>query len=59
MLDDAIDQVLDVLQIAESEGVELDPLATIIGRVQARGGDLSMDEAPPIVRMLLSGMLDA
>lgn len=56
-LDVAIDSVLDVLEKAAGSGVEVDPLATIIARVQARGTELSMDDMPPVMRMLLGGML--
>jgi hypothetical protein len=56
-LDAAIDRVLDLLETAAAEGVEVDPLATIIARLQARGTALNMDEAPPMMRMLLGGML--
>lgn len=56
-LDAAIDRVLDVLERAGAEGVEVDPLATIVGRVQARGTELNLDDAPPMMRMLLGGML--
>lgn len=55
-LDDAIDAVLDVLTEAEKYGVELDPLATIVGRMRARGEDLNLDDAPPLLKMLLAGI---
>lgn len=58
-LDAAIDDVLDCLDGAAGAGVELDPLATIIGRVQARGTELSLDDLPVPVRMLLAGMIGA
>jgi hypothetical protein len=57
-LDWLIDGVLDVLAEAEQAGVELDPLQTIMARLQARGDELNLDEAPPIMRMLLAGLLD-
>lgn len=56
-LDCAIDVVLDVLEKAAGSGVEVDPLQTIIARVQARGTELSMDDMPPVMRMLMGGIL--
>jgi hypothetical protein len=56
-LDAAIDTVLDLIEQAEKENVELDPLQTIVARMQARGGDLNLDDAPPLMKMLLGGML--
>lgn len=56
-LDCAIDGVLDVLEKAAATGVEVDPLQTIIARVQARGTDLSLDDMPPVMRMLMGGIL--
>lgn len=56
-LDTAIDTVLDLIERAEREGVEVDPLTTIINRMKARGAEMNLDEAPPVMRMLLSGML--
>jgi hypothetical protein len=53
-LDAAIDSVLDVLFTAE--GQELDPLATIIARMKARGQELDLSEMPPLMAMLLGGM---
>lgn len=53
----AIDRVLDLLELASTEGYEVDPLATIIDRMKARGTDLNLDDAPPVMRMLLGGML--
>ncbi len=56
-LDCAIDRVLDLLERAAEQGVEVDPLQTIIGRVQARGAQIDLDDMPPVMRMLLGGML--
>jgi hypothetical protein len=52
-LDGTIDDVLDLLFAAADAGVELDPLATIMQRMQARGHQLNMDELPPLARMML------
>lgn len=52
-----IDSTLDVLEAAAAAGVEVDPLQTIIARLQARGESLNLDEAPPMMRMLLGGMM--
>lgn len=56
-VDLAIDRVLDLLEVAATEGYEMDPLGTIIARMKARGSDLDLDDAPPVMRMLLGGML--
>lgn len=56
-VDLAIDRVLDLLELASTQGYEVDPLATIIDRMKARGSDLNLDDAPPVMRMLLGGML--
>lgn len=56
-LDCAIDGVLDLLERAGAEGVEIDPLQTIIARLNARGTALNLEDAPPMMRMLLGGML--
>lgn len=58
-LDELIDGTLDLLERAAAEQVELDPLATILDRLRARGGEIDLAGAPPVMRMLLSGMLDA
>ena len=57
-LDGVIDDVLDVLQAAELEGVELDPLSTIARRLKARGSELELESMPPVLRMLVAGMID-
>lgn len=57
-LDVAIDQVLDALEEAERHGVEIDPLQTIVARTQARGGVLDLDSLPPVMQMLLGGILE-
>ncbi len=57
-MDKAIDEVLDTLDQASAVGVEIDPLATIIDRVKARGAEIDLSTAPPLMQMLLSGMLD-
>lgn len=54
----AIDEVLDCLDFASAHEVEIDPLATIIERVKARGAEIDLSTAPPLMQMLLSGMLD-
>lgn len=56
-LDAAIDSVLTVLEKAGATGTELDPLATIVGRLRERGTELDMSSAPPLMRMLLDGMM--
>lgn len=56
-LADAIDTVLTVLEDAERAGVELDPLTTIIERYRVRGGEVDFSELPPLMQMLLSGLL--
>lgn len=55
-LDDAIDHTLDVFENAAKAGVQLDPLQTIMRRLQARGQEINMEEAPPMLRMLMSGL---
>ncbi len=55
-LDAAIDETLTVLEESSAAGVELDPLATILARVQARGQELNLDEMPPLMRMILGGL---
>ena len=57
-LDAAIDETLDVLDAAEREGAPLDPLQTIVARLQVRGGELDLQAMPPVLQMLLGGMLD-
>jgi hypothetical protein len=52
----AIDAILDLLEQAGRQGVDIDPLSLIIERLQARGETLDLDEAPPMLRMLLGGM---
>ena len=54
----AIDNVLDTLDDAATDGVEIDPLATILDRVRARGAEIDLASAPPMMRMLLGGMLE-
>jgi len=51
-----IDGFLDLLDEAAVSGVEIDPLAVILDRLAARGEELDMSEAPPMLRMLLGGM---
>lgn len=55
-LDHHVDNILDVLEQGAAEGIELDPMASIMRRLQARGQDLNMDEMPPLMRMILGGM---
>jgi hypothetical protein len=55
-LDEAVDKVLDALQAAEEEGVELDPLQTIFARMKARGAELDVSGLPPVAQMFLSGL---
>lgn len=55
-LDHAIDAVLDILFRAGTEQVELDPLQTIVARMGARGQELDLSQAPPLMQMLLGGM---
>lgn len=52
-----VDGILDLLEESAAAGVELDPLQVIVERLQARGESLDMSEAPPVMRMLLGGML--
>lgn len=54
-LDEHIDAILRILERAGNAGVELDPLRSIIGRLQEQGFDL--EGMPPMVRMILDGML--
>jgi hypothetical protein len=56
-LDLLIDGILDLLAESVQAGEELDPLASIVSRLQAHGDTIDLDEAPPIMRMLLGGML--
>ncbi len=55
-LDESIDRVLDVLDVAAARGVEIDPLQTILARVRVRGGDLDFSQLPPVMQMLLGGL---
>jgi hypothetical protein len=55
-LDGAIDEILDILEESSKAGVELDPLATIVDRLRARGAELDVSALPPIAQMLLGGM---
>lgn len=57
-LETHIDAILSTLDRAGELGVELDPLAAIVGRLRARGESLNLEEAPPLMRMLLGGMLE-
>ena len=52
-LDAAIDDVLDTLEAAARDGVELEPVATIMQRMQARGEEINFDEAPLLLKMML------
>lgn len=54
-LDEHIDAILRILERAGAAGVELDPLRSILTRLQEQGFDL--DSVPPVVRMLLDGMM--
>ncbi len=54
-MDAAIDHVLELLERPGAEYV--DPLTTIVARLQARGGEIDLSTAPPLMRMLLEGML--
>lgn len=54
-LDEQIDAILRLLARAGEAGVELDPLRSIIGRLNEQGFDL--EGMPPMVRMVLDGML--
>lgn len=56
-LDALVDSTLDLLDDASKAGVEVDPLAAIVSRLQARGESINLDEAPPMMRMLLGGMM--
>lgn len=51
-----VDGILDLLEEASKAGVELDPLAVILERLQARGETIDLADAPPVMRMLLGGM---
>lgn len=55
-LETAVDATIDALENAAAAGIELDPLQTILGRMKERGQALNLDDAPPLLRMLLSGM---
>lgn len=55
-LNTAMDSVLGLLEAAAAADVSLDPLATLLDRVRARGDEIDLENAPPILRMLLSGM---
>lgn len=56
-LDSAVDEILDLLAQSVDDGVELDPLGTIVARLQARGEQLDTEGMPPMMQMLLGGML--
>ena len=56
-LDAAIDDVLDTLEAASRDGVKLDPVATIMQRMQARGEEINFDEAPLLLKMMLGQMM--
>jgi hypothetical protein len=58
-LDAAIDLVLDALEQGQREGVDLNPLESIIRRLHARGEQLDLAGLPPIVQMLVAGMGEA
>lgn len=55
-MDAAVDTVLDLLDEAAREGVGLDPLATIMQRLKARGDELDLSQAPPLLQIILGGM---
>jgi len=55
-LDLLVDDVLTLLEESSQAGVELDPLTTIVERLRVRGAELDLSQAPPMMRMLLSGM---
>lgn len=55
-LDRVVDDVLDLLGEAAAEGVELDPLQTIMSRLAARGQALDTSEMPPLMQMILGGL---
>jgi hypothetical protein len=55
-LDGAIDRILDLLERAAAEGVDVNPLETIVSRLAARGQSMDMSQAPPMLRMVFSGM---
>lgn len=55
-LDRVVDDVLDLLGEAAAEGVELDPLQTIMARLAVRGQALDTSEMPPLMQMILSGL---
>jgi hypothetical protein len=57
-LDATIDAVLDTLERAAVAGVDVNPLETIVRRVQARGAELNFDELPPLAKMVIGGMLE-
>lgn len=56
-LDNLIDQVLDLLERSAAVGVELDPLTAIIARLKERGTEMNLEELPPMMRMLMAGIL--
>lgn len=56
-LDAQIDGVLDILGEAEADGVELDPLQTILARMRERGAEIDLAGLPPMARMLLDGII--
>jgi len=49
-MDAAIDEVLDTLDAASAADVEIDPLATIIDRIKARGAELDLEAMPPLMK---------
>ncbi len=57
-LRDLTDTILDLLDRAAAAGVELDPLATIIQSLKDRGTELDTADMPPMLKMLLAGMLE-
>ena len=57
-LDEAIGKVLDILDDAGRAGVELDPLESIMRVIRARGDELDLSDAPPLLQMLLGGIID-
>jgi len=54
---DLVDQLLDTMEAAGVEGEAIDPLSIILERLQARGASLDLEGAPPMMRMLLGGMI--
>lgn len=55
-LDLHVDAILDLIEQGGAEGVELDPLASIMRRLQARGTEMNVDDMPPLLKMMLSGL---